>query len=171
MRAVLVIFTVASAIASASAVNAQQGQNCNQLVNQINTGAASINQNATAYWAHRANFVDLIYGPSSQVVPNAKQLAEQEQSQANALKQTMPGMVTSFKTNVQNAQGQNNNNQGQNNNNQGQNNNNQGCLTPAQQSTIVEPTVKAGKRVNFDQFPPEEELEEKSSPGPPRMPQ
>jgi hypothetical protein len=46
----------------------------------------------------------------------------------------------------------------------------QGCLSPAQLSSIVEPPIKHGKRVNFDQFP-EELPESVVGPGPRRMPQ
>jgi hypothetical protein len=174
MKTVLRLWTIFAAIAPASVVNAQTSQNCNQIITQINNVGATVNQSATSYWAHRANFVDLIYGPSSQVVPDAVQVAEQEKSQADADKQAMPAMVASLKNLLAqaqngNAQGQNNNGQGQNNNGQGQNNNGQGCLTPAQRSASVEPSIKQGKRVNFDQFPPETELEELTS-GSPRMP-
>ena len=150
MKAVL-LFTVVAAMASASVVNAQQGQNCDQIVGQINNVAGTINQSATSYWAHRANFVDLIFGPSSQVVPNPMQVAEQEKSQADAVKAGMPGRVNSLKGLLKAAQVQ-------------------GCLSPAQLSTVVEPPIKHGRRVNFDQFP-EELPESVVGPAPRRMPQ
>jgi hypothetical protein len=149
MRAILLFLTVVSAIATSSVANAQSG-GCGQILNRINDVAALIEPSATSYWAHRANFVDLIYGPSSQVVPNAMQLAEQEKSAADAEKQQMPGRVNSLK----------------------------GLLTaydaqdcdPAQLAVTFEPAMKHAKRVNFDQFPPETELEEQAGPGPTRMP-
>jgi hypothetical protein len=156
--AVLLLFTAVVAIAPSSVIGAQQGQNCDQIVGQINNVAAAINQNATSYWAYRENYVELMYGPSSRVVPNAMQLAEQQKSQADVVKQGMPGNVASLKGLVAAAQ-----------NGQGQNNNGQGCLTPAQQSTIVGPSIKQGKRVNFDLFP-EEVPESIVGPGPPQMP-
>jgi hypothetical protein len=151
MKAVLLLWTVVLAIASAAAANAQPGGGCAQIVQNINNVAALIDQNASAYWAHRANFVDLIYGPSSQVVPNAMQVAKQEKSQADAVKAGMPGRVNSLKGLLTAAQAQ-------------------GCLSPAQLSSIVEPPIKHGKRVNFDQFP-EELPESVVGPGQRRMPQ
>ena len=148
MKAVL-LFTVVAAMASASVVNAQQGQNCDQIVGQINNVAGTINQSATSYWAHRANFVDLIFGPSSQVVPNAMQVAEQEKAKADPLKARMPGRVNSLKGLVTAYQAQ-------------------GC--DPKLSAVTEPAHKQGKRVNFDQFPPATEPEELTSPAPPRMP-
>jgi hypothetical protein len=160
MKTVLRLWAIFAAMTSVSVVNAQQGQNCIQIVSQINSVGATINQNATSYWGHRANFVDLIYGPSSQVVPNALQVAEQEKSQANAEKLVIPGMVASLKRLSAEAH---------NLTAQGQSNNGQGCLTRAQQSGSVETPIKQGKRVNFDQFPPEAEAEELTS-GSHRMP-
>lgn len=149
MRAVLLFFTVVAAIATGSVANAQGG-GCNAVLNNINNVAALIEQSATTYWEHRANFVDLIYGPSSQVVPNAVQVAEQEKSAADVEKQAMPGRVNSLKglLTAFNAQG---------------------CDASLLLATF-EPAMKHGKRVNFDQFPPESELEEQAGPGPPRMP-
>jgi hypothetical protein len=149
MRAVLVFFTVVGAIATSSVANAQ-GRGCSAVLNNINDAAALIEQSATTYWEHRANFVDLIYGPSSQIVPNAVQVAEQEKSAADVEKQAMPGRVNSLKglLTAFNAQG----------------------CDPSLLSATFEPAVKHGKRVNFDQFPPESELEEQAGPGPPRMP-
>ena len=150
MRAVRLFFTVLAAIATCGVANAQ-GNGCNQILNHINDIAALIEQSATTYWDHRANFVDLIYGPSSEVVPNAKQVAEQEKSAGDVEKQAMPGRVNSLKGQLTAY-------------------NAQGC-DPSLLSITFEPAMKHGKRVNFDQFPAEEELEEQSGPKPPRMPQ
>jgi hypothetical protein len=149
MRAVLFFFAVVAAIATSSVANAQGG-GCSAVLNNINDAAALIEQSATTYWAHRANFVDLIYGPSSQVVPNAVQVAEQEKSAADVEKQAMPGRVNSLKglLTAYNAQG----------------------CDPSLLLVTFEPAIKHGKRVNFDQFPPESELEEQAGPGPTRMP-
>jgi len=173
VKVFLPLSIIALVSAPAGVVNAQQGQNCDQIVGQINNDAGAINRSANSYWMHRANYVDLIYGPSSRVVPNATQVADQEKSQADVEKQGMPGKVASLKAHVAaaNGQGQNNNGQGQNNNGQGQKNNGQGCLTPAEQSTVVEPAHKQGKRVNFDQIPtPEAGEQNLTGPGPPAMP-
>jgi hypothetical protein len=154
MKVAFIFFTVVAAIASAAVdaqVNAQPAGGCAQIVQNINNVVALIDQNATVYWEHRANFVDLIYGPSSQVVPNAMQVAEQEKSQADTVKAGMPGRVNSLQGLLRAAQAQ-------------------GCLSPAQLSTVGEPSIKHGKRVNFDQFP-DELPESVVGPGPRRMPQ
>ena len=45
------------------------------------------------------------------------------------------------------------------------------CLSPTELSAVVEPTTKHAKRVNFDQFPPEEpSFQGMTSQGPPSMP-
>jgi hypothetical protein len=86
------------------------------------------------------------------VVPNARQLAEQEKGKADALRAMMPGRVNSLiglLTAVK-AQG--------------------GCgLSPAQLTTIIEPSIKKGKRVDFDQLP-DELPESVVGPGPRQMP-
>jgi hypothetical protein len=152
MKAVLLFCTFVATIALAAVVNVQSvnaqpaGRCAPGLVQNINNVVTLIEQNATAYWAHRANFVDLIYGPSSQVVPNAMQVAEQEKSQADAIKAGMPGRVNSLQGLLTAAQAQ-------------------GC----QLSAVVEPPIKHGKRVNFDQFP-DELPESVVGPGPRRMP-
>jgi hypothetical protein len=149
MKAVLLFCTVVATIAPAAVVNAQPAGCAPGLVKNINDVVSLIEQNTTDYWAHRANFVDLIYGPSSQVVPNAMQVAAQEKSQADAVKAGMPGRVNSLKGLQLAAQAQ-------------------GCELSV--SAIVEPSIKHGKRVNFDQFP-EELPESVVGPGPRRMPQ
>jgi hypothetical protein len=152
MKAVVLFSITAFVVVRVAVANAQPAGGCAPgLVKNINDVVALIDQNATAYWAHRANFVDLIYGPSSQVVPNAMQVAEQEKSQADAVKAGMPGRVNSLKGLLTAAQAQ-------------------GCLSPTQLSTVVEPSIKHGKRVNFDQFP-EELPESVVGPGPRQMPQ
>jgi hypothetical protein len=157
MKVLALLCTVALTVALSAAANAQSGNGCAQIAQNINDSVSAIADNANAYWAHRANFVTLIYGPSNADVPDAPpvapnpQAAGQEKSQADTVKAGMPGRVNSLKGLLTAAQAQ-------------------GCLSPDQLSAIVEPTIKLGKRVNFDQFPPEEQLEEPTGPGPPRMP-
>jgi hypothetical protein len=103
------------------------------------------------YWGHRANFVDLLFGPS-RFTRNAQGIAEREKAQADALKAGMPNRLASFKGLITAAQAQ-------------------GCLLPAQLSAIVEPTTKHSKQVNFDQFPPETPIQSTTERGPPQMPQ
>jgi hypothetical protein len=151
MKAVVLFSVAAFVVVGVAAANAAPGAGCDQIVNNINNVGALIDQDATAYWMHRANFVDLIYGPSSQVVPNAMQLAQQEQSQAAAVKAGIPARARSLRGLLTAAQAQS-------------------CLSPAQLSVIVEPRLKLTKRVNFDQFP-EEPFESVVGPGPRQMPQ
>jgi hypothetical protein len=147
-----VLFTVVALVVMRASVGyAAPGNGCNQILQLITNIITTIDQNATAYWTHRANFVDLIYGPSSQVVPNAKQLAEQEEAQADPLKAGMPNNVASLKGLITAAHAQN-------------------CLSPTQLLAIAEPPIKHGKRVNFDQFPSEMPGEEEAAPAVPRMP-
>jgi hypothetical protein len=150
MKAILMLCAFGlAAVVNAPSVKADLPPGCAALVTQINTVVSLINQNAPAYWTHRANFVDLIYGPSSQVVPNARQLAEQEKSKGDALRAGMPGRVNSLKgllTAVK-AMG--------------------GCgLSPDQ---LIEPPLKQGKRVDIDQFP-DELPESVVGPGPRQLP-
>ena len=152
MKAVVLFFAVVAAVARAAAANAQPAGECAGVVQSINNVASAISGDASSYWAHRANFVDLIFGPSRLTVPNASQVAEQEKSQADALKAAMPNRLASFKALVTAAQSQS-------------------CLPLTQLSAIAEPTIKLAKRVNFDQFPPELPLESSVDRGPPEMPQ
>jgi hypothetical protein len=145
------------AVALPAVANAQPSNGCAQIVQNLNDSASAIAADANSYWAHRANFVDLIYGPSNAAAPNAPpavpnpQAADQEKRQADTIKAGTPNKLASFKGLLAAAQAQ-------------------GCLSPAQLSAIVEPTIKLAKRVNFDQFPPEADLEDMTGPGPPAMP-
>ena len=157
MKALVLLCTVVLAVALSAVANAAPGNGCAQIVQNINDSASAIAADANSYWAHRGNFVDLIYGPSNAAAPNAPpavpnpQAADQEKSQADTVKAGMPGRLNSFKGLLTAAQAQS-------------------CLSPAQLSAIVEPTIKLAKRVNFDQFPPEADLEDLTGPGPPAMP-
>ena len=157
MKALVPVCMVILAMALSPVANAQSGNGCAQIVRNINASASAIADNANSYWAHRANFVELIYGPSNVVAPRAApvvpspQAADQEKSQADAVKAGVPNQLAGFKGLLAAAQAQS-------------------CLSPSQLSAIVEPTIKLAKRVNFDQFPPEEQLEDPTGPGPPRMP-
>ena len=151
MKTLVSLWAVLFAIAPAAVANAQASGGCAQLVPSLSKLAATINQNATAYWAHRAEFGDLIFGLSSATVANAMQVAQQHKDQGHALRAGMPTMLASFKDLAEKAQSQ-------------------GCLSPAQLSTIVEPSIKLAKRINFDQFPEELPLESTVEIAPPRLP-
>jgi hypothetical protein len=153
MKAIVLLCTVAVALAQPVVANAASDNPCDQIVQNINDSASAIAADANSYWAHRGNFVDLIYGPpnaAAPVVPNP-QAADQEKRQADTIKAGTPNKLASFKGLVTAAQAT-------------------GCLSPTQLSAIVEPAIKLAKRVNIDQFPPEADLEEQTGPGPPEMP-
>lgn len=152
MKAVVLVCTVFLAVVPPAVANAQPLGNCAGIVQSVNNVASAVNGDASSYWAHRANFVDLIFGPSSSTVPNAMQISEQEKTQAAALRTAMPNRLATFKGLVTMAQSQR-------------------CLSPTQLSAIAEPTIKLAKRVNFDQFPQELPLESTVERGPPEMPQ
>src|SRR3954464_4922894 len=128
MKALVLLWTVLVAIALAAPANAQAAGGCTQLVPSLNKLAATISLNATAYWAHRAEFGDLIFGVSSATVPNAMQAADQHKAQGDALRAAMPSTLANFKDLAAKAQSQS-------------------CLSPAQLSTIVEPSIKHAKRI------------------------
>jgi hypothetical protein len=153
MKAIILFYFYAAVLAVMGPVkaNAAPGAGCSQIVQNLNDVVALIDQDASSYWAHRANYVDLIFGPSSRVVPNARQVAEGEKSQGDAVKAGIPNRAASLKGLLTAAQAQN-------------------CLSPAQQSAITEPRFKDTKRVNFDQFPPEESSQSTTDRGPRRMP-
>jgi hypothetical protein len=75
MGVLVLLWTILVPIAQFGAANAQPIGGCTQIVQRLNNVAATINQNATAYWAHRAEFVDLNFGLSSATVANAMQVA------------------------------------------------------------------------------------------------
>ena len=151
MKTIVLLCMVVLAILPPIVADAAPDAGCPQIVQNLNDAAAGISGDATSYWAHRAHFVDLIFGQSSQTVPNSPQAAEQEKSQADIVKAGVPGRFPSFKGLITAAQAQ-------------------GCLSSAQLSAIVEPTIKQGKRVNFDQFPEELPIESSVDRGPPEMP-
>jgi hypothetical protein len=136
MKMIVLISAVVFAVAFPAVGNAAAAGGCAQVVQNINTLAATIARAASSYWAHRGNFVELTSGESRQTVPNALQLAEQEKSQADPLKAAMLNTLASFKGFIAAAQSQN-------------------CLPSAQLSVIAELTFTHAKRVNFDQFPAE----------------
>jgi hypothetical protein len=136
MKMIVLVSAVVLAVATPAVGNAAPAGGCAQVVQNINSLAATIAGGASSYWAHRENFVELTYGESRQTVPNALQLAAQKKSQADPLKAAMPNTLASFKAFIAAAQSQN-------------------CLSSAQLSAIAEPTIKLAKRVNFDQFPVE----------------
>jgi len=150
MKALVLAWTVVLTLLSATVANAQGSGGCAQVAQRLSDLAATINQNATAYWAHRAEYVDRIFGGASSTLPNAMQAAEQNKAQGDALRGAMPSTLAGFRELVAMARSQN-------------------CLSPTQLSTIVEPTIKLAKRVNFDQFP-QELPESTSDSGPPQLP-
>jgi hypothetical protein len=152
MRALILVCTVALAIAPPAMANAAPGASCSQIVQNLNDAAAAINGDATSYWAHRARFVDLIFGQSTQTIANPPPTAEHEKSQAEAVKGGIPGRLASFKGLITAARAQS-------------------CLSPTELSAIAEPPIKLAKRVTFDQFPPEEPIQPTTDRGPPQMPQ
>jgi len=151
MKGLVALFAVFIGIAPAAVANAQAVTNCAQVVRSITNVAASVSQNATAYWTYRTQFGDLICGLSSATVANAMQVAQQHKGHGAPLRAGMPGTLANFKDLVAMAASQ-------------------GCLSPSQLSSIVEPTIKLAKRVNFDQFPEEVPLESTVEVGPPRLP-
>jgi hypothetical protein len=151
MKTIVLLCMVVLAVPPPVVANAAPGAACSQIVKNLNDAVAGISGDATSYWAHRARFIDLIFGESSQTDPNAQHEAEQEKGQADAVKGGVPGRLASFKGLITAAQAQS-------------------CLSPTQLSAIVEPTIKQAKRVNFDQFPEELPFESSVDRGPPEMP-
>lgn len=149
MKTLILVVTASLVIASVTA-NAASANDCSQIVKNLYSDASIISQNAKSYWQHRANFVGLAYG-QRRTVPNALTVAEQEKSQGNAVKAEMPSSLARFKGLVTAVQSKK-------------------CLSPAQLSAVVEPTIKLAKRVNFDQFPEELPIESSVNVGSPRMP-
>jgi hypothetical protein len=152
MKALVLLCTVVLAVAPSAVANAQSGNACDQIVQNINAASSGISGDADAYWTHRAKFVALIFGPSNAQGQNSNgqgqnSNAQQEKDQADTIKAGTPNKLASFKGFVTAADAQ-------------------GWKVSA---TTVEATIKLAKRVNFDQFP-SEELEEQTGPGPPRMP-
>ena len=150
-QAVALLWTVFAAIEPVAVAKAQAVPGCIQVVQNLNDFAARIDQNATTYWGYRTEFVDLIFGNSSSIVPNPMQAAEQIRAQGDALRAAMPGTLANFKGLVAMARSQS-------------------CLSPTQVSAILEPTIKLAKRVNFDQFPQEFPPQSTVQIGPPEMP-
>jgi hypothetical protein len=150
MKALVLLCGVVLAVARLAEANAQSTGDCTGVVQSLTNVASAIGGDASSYWTHRGNFVDLIFGPRSNE-PNARQMAEQEKSQAAPLQAGIPNRLASFKALVATAQSQS-------------------CLPPDQLSAIAEPTIKSAKRVNLDQFPPELPTQTTVEIGPPEMP-
>jgi hypothetical protein len=133
------------------ATNAQPVGQCSGIVNSLKGEATAIAAAANGYWGHWENYVQYLYGPLRMTVPDPEQVAAQEKAAAGPFTVAIPNHLARFKASMATAQAQN-------------------CLSAAQLSVIVEPTIKAAKRVNFAQFPPDEQLEEPSGRLPPLMP-
>jgi hypothetical protein len=152
MKAIVLLCMVVLAIPPPIVANAAKGDDkCKQILNDLDKAVQTINDDTTSYWASRARFVDLIFSPSSDTIANPPPEAEQEKSKAKEKKDKMPGNKKSFDDLITAAKAQD-------------------CLSPTELSAIVEPTTKHAKRVNFDQFPPEEPFQSKTDRGPPSMP-
>jgi hypothetical protein len=124
---------------------------CSQTVQDINDLATNLARGASSYWAHRKNFIELKYGPSSLKFPDAPQRAAMERVRANPFKAGMPNSLASLKALLATAQSQH-------------------CLSLTELSAIADPAIKHAQRINFDQFPPDTPTEGPAKPAPPRMP-
>jgi hypothetical protein len=87
MKAIVLLCMVVLVIPPPIVADAAPGAGCPHIVQNLKDAAAGINDDATSYWAHRARFVDLIFGPSSDTIAHPPPAAEQEKSQAAAVKQ------------------------------------------------------------------------------------
>jgi len=150
VKPLVLLWAVLVAMTPAGVANAQASGGCTQVAQRLSEAAAKINENASAYWGNRAQFVDGIFGGASSTVPNAMQAAEQNRAQGEALRAAMPSTLAGFRELVAMARSQS-------------------CLSATQLAAIVEPTIKLAKRVNFDQFP-QELPESTSDTGPPQLP-
>jgi len=151
MKLVVVSTTIVLAVALPAMANAQPAQKCAQVVQNINDLAAAIASGANSYWTHRKNFFELKSGPSSLVVPNAPQLADQEKTRADSLRAAMPSTLANFKALIATASSQK-------------------CRSPDQLSAFAEPIIKLAKGINFDQLQPDPRTEAPAAQTPPRMP-
>src|SRR5437879_3277161 len=95
MKTIALLCMVVLAVPPPVVANAAAGAGCSQIVQNLNDAAAAINGDASSYWAHRAHFVDVIFG-ASRTDPNAPQSAEQEKSQADVVKGGVPGRLATF---------------------------------------------------------------------------
>jgi hypothetical protein len=136
MKAVIVLAVILAIAGSALAKDAP-ARGCAPVVKKINSVAAAITRSAEAYWAHRQRYVALTTGPSRQTPPDAKELVEQEKTQADPLKAGMPKTLASFKALVATAESKK-------------------CLSREQLLSVTEPAINQAKRVNFDKFPEKE---------------
>jgi hypothetical protein len=66
MKAIVLLCAVVLAVAPPPAANAAPGAGCSQIIQNLNDTASAIKGDATSYWTHRANFVDIIFGHPSQ---------------------------------------------------------------------------------------------------------
>ena len=68
---------------------------CEQAVQSARALAAKITADANTYFDDRKNFIDLIFGPLGNT-PNAKQLAQNEKANADAIRQGIPNSLASL---------------------------------------------------------------------------
>ena len=151
MKTIVLLCLVVLAISPPIVANAAKDDAmCKQILNDLNKAVGTIDDDATSYWASRANYVDLLFGQSRDQ-PDNKQKAEQEKSNGKVKQDKMKDNKKSFDNLITTAQAGD-------------------CLSPTELSATVEPTTKHAKRVNFDQFPPELPIESSVDRGPPEMP-
>lgn len=152
MKTLILLITAILAIASAG-VNAASTNECPRILANLKVSALTLNQNANAYWQHRANFISLNFGQKNKTVPNPLTVAGQEISYGNTLRAAIPDSLTNFGDQVTAALSKN-------------------CISTAKLLAIAEPIIKKAKRVKFDQFPGNEKRPSESSVNPetPRMP-
>jgi hypothetical protein len=152
MKTLILLITAILATASA-AVNAASTNECPRILANLKVSVFAINQNANAYWQHRANFISLNFGQKQKTVSDPLMAAGQEKIYGNTLRAAMPDSLTNFGEQVTAALSKN-------------------CITPAKLSAIAEPIIKHAKRVKFDQFPEDEQSPVASTVNPetPKMP-
>jgi hypothetical protein len=124
-----------------------QSPDCAQTMQDIRARVANLDKSSSSYWAHRHNY-DYMFG-RSHAAPAWKQRADNEKSQADPIRQAMPGMHAAVRNLLETAKSQN-------------------CLPPAQLQAIEEQVTNQARRINFDRFPADES-EATSRPGPKKM--
>jgi hypothetical protein len=108
---------------------------CEQAVQSARALAAKITADASTYFGHRKNFIDLIFGPLRNT-PNAKQLAQNEKANADAIQQGIPNSLASLQAVLETVKAQK-------------------CLPDTALQDIEEPATKWGRKINLGQFPSE----------------
>ncbi len=126
----------------AASAKAAPAPSCDQALQNARSLAAKITADANAYFGHRKNFIDFVFGPLRNA-RNARQLAENERLNADPLRQNMPNNLANFQAALETLRAQN-------------------CLPEAALRDIEEPATKWGRRTVLGQFPTETETERPS---------